>query len=297
MAFIDYYKLLEIDKAASADQVKKAYRKLARKYHPDVNPNDEEAHKKFQQINEANEVLSDPEKRKKYDAYGENWQHADEFERQKQSQSQYQGQGQSGSYSDFGGSFDGGDFSDFFSSMFGNQGKSRQQAQYKGQDYNAELQLNLRDILNTHKQTITVNGKNLRITVPAGIADGQVIKLKGHGAPGTNNGLSGDLFITFKISDDPEFKRLNEDIYKTVAIDLYTAVLGGEITVETLDGKVKLKVPEGTQNGTKVKLKNKGLPVYKKEGSFGSLIINYDIKIPVNLSEEQKEAFRNLSKL
>jgi len=297
MAFIDYYKLLEIDKSASADQVKKAYRKLARKYHPDVNPNDEEAHKKFQQINEANEVLSDPEKRKKYDAYGENWQHADEFERQKQSQSQYQGQGQSGSYSDFGGNFDGGDFSDFFSSMFGNQGKSRQQAQYKGQDYNAELQLNLRDIVSTQKQTITVNGKNLRITVPAGIADGQVIKLKGHGAPGTNNGLSGDLFITFKIPDDPEFKRLNEDIYKTVSIDLYTAVLGGEITVETLDGKVKLKVPEGTQNGTKVKLKNKGLPVYKKEGSFGSLIINYDIKIPVNLSEEQKEAFRNLSKL
>lgn len=297
MAFIDYYKLLEIDKTASVEQVKKAYRKLARKYHPDVNPNDEEAHRKFQQINEANEVLSDPEKRKKYDAYGENWQHADEFERQKQSQSQYQGQGQSGSYSDFGGSFDGGDFSDFFSSMFGNQGKSRQQAQFKGQDYNAELQLNLRDILSTHKQTITVNGKNLRITVPAGIADGQVIKLKGHGVPGTNNGLAGDLFITFKISDDIEFKRLNDDIYKTVDLDLFTAILGGEITVDTLDGKVKLKVPEGTQNGTKVKLKNKGLPIYKIEGSFGNLIINYNIKIPTDLSEEQKEAFRNLSKL
>ena len=242
-------------------------------------------------------MLSDPEKRKKYDAYGENWQHADEFERQKQSQSQYHGQGQSGSYSSFGGNFDGGNFSDFFSSMFGNQGRSRQQAQFKGQDYNAELQLNLRDILSTHKQTITINGKNLRITVPAGIADGQVIKLKGHGAPGTNNGLAGDLFITFKISDDIEFKRLNDDIYKTVDLDLFTAILGGEITVDTLDGKVKLKVPEGTQNGTKVKLKNKGLPVYKKEGSFGNLIINYNIKIPTNLSEEQKEAFRNLSKL
>lgn len=297
MAFIDYYKLLEIDKTASVDQVKKAYRKLARKYHPDVNPNDDEAHKKFQQINEANEVLSDSEKRKKYDAYGENWQHADEFERQKQSQSQYQGQRESGSYSDFGGNFEGGDFSDFFSSMFGNQGKSRQQTQFKGQDYNAELQLNLRDILSTHKQTITVNGKNLRITVPAGIADGQVIKLKGHGAPGTNNGLSGDLFITFKISDNPEFKRLNDDIYKTVDLDLFTAILGGEITVETLDGKVKLKVPQETQNGTKVKLKNKGLPVYKKDGSFGNLIISYNVKIPIDLSEEQKEAFRNLSKL
>lgn len=296
MAFIDYYKLLEIDKSATTDQIKKTYRKLARKYHPDVNPNDDEAHKKFQQINEANEVLSDPEKRKKYDSYGENWQHADQFENQRQSQSHYQGNS-GGSYSDFGGNFGGGDFSDFFSSMFGNQGKSRQQTPFKGQDYNAELQLNLRDILHTHKQTITVNGKNLRITVPAGIADGQVIKLKGHGGPGSNNGPAGDLFITFKISEDSEFKRLKDDLYKTVDLDLYTAILGGEITVETLDGKVKLKITEGTQNGTKVKLKNKGLPVYKKEESFGDLIISYSIKIPTGLNSEQKEVFEKLSKM
>lgn len=296
MAFIDYYKLLEVDKSATTDQIKKAYRKLARKYHPDVNPNDEEAHKKFQQINEANEVLSDPEKRKKYDSYGENWQHADQFESQRQSQSQYQDRG-GASYSDFGGDFGGGDFSDFFSSMFGNQGRSRQQAQFKGQDYNAELQLNLRDISQTHKQTITVNGKNLRITVPAGIADGQVIKLKGHGGPGANNGPAGDLFITFKIAEDAEFKRLNNDLYKAVDVDLYTAVLGGEITMETLDGKVKLKVPAETQNGTKVKLKNKGLPVYKNEGSFGDLIISYNVKIPTGLTLEQKEAFEKISKM
>lgn len=293
MAFIDYYKLLEIDKSATIDQIKKAYRKLARKYHPDLNPNDEEAHKKFQQINEANEVLSDSEKRKKYDSYGENWQHADQFENQKQSQ--YQGGGGS-SYSDFGGNFDGGDFSDFFSSMFGNQGRSRQQ-QFKGQNFNADLQLDLRAIYQTHKQTITVNGKNLRITVPAGVADGQVIKLKGHGGPGSSNGLAGDLFITFKIPETPDFKRLNADLYKTFDLDLFTAILGGEITVETLDGKVKLKVPEETQNGTKVKLKNKGLPVYKKEGEFGDLIINYNIKIPKDLTSEQKEIFKNLSKM
>ena len=293
MAFIDYYKLLEIEKSATADQIKKAYRKLARKYHPDVNPNDEEAHKKFQQINEANEVLSDSEKRKKYDSYGENWQHADQFENQKQSQ--YQG-GRSASHSDFGGNFDGGDFSDFFSSMFGNQGRSRQQ-QFKGQDFNAELQLDLRAISQTHKQTITVNGKNLRITVPAGIADGQVIKLKGHGSPGSSNGLAGDLFITFKITENPDFKRLNADLYKTVDLDLFTAILGGEITVETLNGKVKLKVLAETQNGTKVKLKNKGLPVYKKEAEFGDLIISFNIKIPKDLTLEQKEAFEKLSKM
>lgn len=297
MAFIDYYKVLEVDKKASIDEIKKAYRKLARKYHPDLNPNDADANKKFQQINEANEVLSDSEKRKKYDAYGENWQHAEEYEKAKQSQSQYQGNG--GSFSDYGdASFGGADFSDFFESMFGGKrGNSRQQSGFKGQDYNAELHLKLRDIAETHKQTITVNGKNLRITVPAGIADGQVIKLKGHGGPGSGNGPAGDLYITFIIEEDPEFKRLNNDIYKTVPLDLFTAVLGGEITVDTLDGKVKLKVPPETQNGTKVRLKNKGIAVYKKEGSFGDLIITYDIKIPTNLTEKQKEAFRELSKL
>lgn len=297
MAFIDYYNVLEIDKKASTDEVKKAYRKLARKYHPDLNPNDAEANKKFQQINEANEVLSDPEKRKKYDAYGENWQHAEEYEKARQSQSQYQNSGSS--FSDYGdASFGGADFSDFFESMFGGKrGGGRQQMGFKGQDYNAELHLKLRDITKTHKQTITVNGKNLRITVPAGIADGQIIKLKGHGGPGANNGPAGDLYITFRIDEDAEFKRLNNDLYKTVALDLFTAVLGGEIMVETLDGKVKLKVPPETQNGTKIRLKNKGIPVYKKEDSFGDLILSYDIKIPTNLSDKQKEAFRELSKL
>ncbi|MBA9075057.1 curved DNA-binding protein [Flavobacterium gossypii] len=297
MAFIDYYSVLEIDKKASIDEIKKAYRKLARKYHPDLNPNDADANKKFQQINEANEVLSDPEKRKKYDAYGENWQHAEEYEKARQSQSQYQDGGSS--FSDYGdASFGGADFSDFFESMFGGKrGGSRQQMGFKGQDYNAELHLKLRGITQTHKQTITVNGKNLRITVPAGIADGQVIKLKGHGGPGANNGPAGDLYITFRIEEDAEFKRLNNDLYKTVSLDIFTAILGGEITVETMDGKVKLKVPPETQNGTKVRLKNKGIAVYKKEGSFGDLIISYDIKIPTNLSEKQKEAFTELSKL
>jgi len=297
MAFIDYYSVLEIDKKASIDEIKKAYRKLARKYHPDLNPNDADANKKFQQINEANEVLSDPEKRKKYDAYGENWQHAEEYEKARQSQSQYQDSGSS--FSDYGdASFGGADFSDFFESMFGGKrGGSRQQMGFKGQDYNAELHLKLRDITKTHKQTITVNGKNLRITVPAGIADGQVIKLKGHGGPGANNGPAGDLYITFRIEEDAEFKRLNNDLYKTVSLDIFTAILGGEITVETMDGKVKLKIPPETQNGTKVRLKNKGIAVYKKEGSFGDLIISYDIKIPTNLSEKQKEAFTELSKL
>jgi curved DNA-binding protein len=300
MAFIDYYKILGIDKKATADEIKKAYRKLARKYHPDLNPNDKEANKQFQLINEANEVLSDAEKRKKYDEHGEHWKHADEFEKAKQSQrSQQQHTGQNpfegGGYSDA--DFGGGDFSDFFESMFGGAGRSqRGSTKYKGQDYQAELQLPLREAYTTHKRTLTVNGKNLRITIPAGIAHAQVIKLKGQGAPGVNGGPNGDLYITFNITDDPVFKRLNDDLYETVEIDLYTAVLGGEATIETLSGKVKLKIAPGTQNNTKVRLKGKGFPLYKKEGEFGNLFVTYTVKIPVNLTEKQQELFKELAK-
>lgn len=303
MAFIDYYKILGLDKSASQDDIKKAYRKLARKYHPDLNPNDKEANKQFQQINEANEALSDPVKRKKYDEYGENWKHAEEYEKAKQSQQQQQSRGGAnpfgggGTYS--GADFGGGDFSDFFESMFGGASGGRQQrssTKFKGQDYQAELQLSLRDASATHQQTLTVNGKNIRITIPAGIAQGQVIKLKGQGAPGVNGGPQGDLYITFNIAEDPIFKRLGDDLYQNIEIDLYTAVLGGEATIDTLSGKVKLKVAEGTQNGIKVRLKGKGFPVYKKENEFGNLFVTYQVKIPSQLTEKQKELFNELAK-
>jgi curved DNA-binding protein len=144
---------------------------------------------------------------------------------------------------------------------------------------------------------LTVNGKNLRITIPAGIENGQKIKLKGHGGPGISGGPNGDLYITFQIEDDPMFKRLGNDLYASSEIDLYTAVLGGETTVDTFNGKVKLKVSAGTQNGTKVRLKGKGFPVYKQEGHFGDLYITYQVKIPVNLTEKEKQLFTELSKL
>lgn len=300
MAFIDYYKILGIDKKASQDDIKKAYRKLARKYHPDLNPNDKESNKKFQEINEANEALSDPDKRKKYDEYGANWKNSEQFGQSQRSQSRgrtqnpFSGGGYGGN--DFGA---GGDFSDFFESMFGggNRNSGRSSVKYKGQDYQASLQLKLRDAYKTHKQTLTVNGKNIRITIPAGIADEQVIKLNGHGGPGVNGGPAGDLYITINIEEDAMFKRLNNDLYIQQEIDLYIAVLGGEVTIETLDGKVKLKVPAGTQNGTKVRLKNKGFPVYKKEGEFGNMFITYTIRIPAELSDKQKELFKELQNL
>ena len=308
MAYTDYYKILGIPKTASEEDVKKAYRKLARKLHPDLNPNDKEANKKFQQINEANEVLSDPEKRKKYDQYGEqygeNWENAEQFEKARHSGA-YGNQRRSGQssnpFSEFGGGddFGEGQYSDFFEQMFGSgaRGSGSRNTKFRGQDYQAELHLSLRDAAKTHAQTLTINEKNIRITIPAGVEDGQVIRLKNHGAPGANGGPQGDLYITFRISSDPVFKRMGNDLYITLNVDLYTAVLGGEEMVDTLDGKIKLKVKAGTQNGTKSRLKGKGFPVYKQEGSFGDLFVTYNILIPTNLTARQIELFTELSKM
>lgn len=293
MAFIDYYKILEVDKKASDKDIKKAYRKLARKYHPDLNPNDKVAEKKFKEINEANEVLSNPENRKKYDAYGKDWQHAEQFEKAKQEQSSRQR-----TYESSGDPFGSSDYSDFFESMFGGRasGRSRQQVKFRGQDFNAELQLDLQDVYTTHKRTLTINGKNIRLTIPAGVKNGQIIKIKDHGGEGINGGPRGDLYIKFSITNRSNFRLDKNNLHKTVDLDLYTAVLGGNITVDTFDGKVQLKVKPETQNGTKVKLKGKGFPVYKKEGSFGDLYITYQVQIPTNLSDKERKLFIELQK-
>lgn len=311
MTYIDYYSILGVDKSASQDDIKKAYRKLARKYHPDLNPNDPSAKEKFQQINEANEVLSDPEKRKKYDEYGENWKHADEFKAQQEAYNQaragngneywYSTDGQhftsgfgSGGMHGFGTNASG--FSDFFEELFGHRGAAGQGSRsgFRGQDIEAVLPLTLREAATTHKQTFSINGENLRITVPAGVANGQIIKLKGHGEKGINGGPDGDLYITFKVADDPVFERKGDDLHTNVNIDLYTAVLGGEVTLNTLDGQVKLKVRPGTQNDTKVRLRGQGFPVYKQVGSRGDLIVTYHVSIPTSLTDKQKDLFRQL---
>ncbi|GHT74496.1 molecular chaperone DnaJ [Bacteroidia bacterium] len=301
MAYIDYYKVLGLSKTSSTDDVKKAYRKLARKYHPDLNPNDKLAHQKFQEINEANEVLSDPEKRKKYDEYGENWKHADQFEQARQQQQAGGfGGGRTYSYGDFNdfsgfGGNDTGGYSDFFENLFGSaRARSGRTSAYKGADYSGEVHLTLHEAIQQHQQMIEVNGKKLRITVPAGVANEQKIKLKGQGGEGSNGAPNGDLYITFIIQPDPIFKRDGNDLYATTEIDLYTAVLGGEKLIDTLGGKVKMQVKAGTQPGTKVRLKGKGFPIYKKEGHFGDLIVTYNVQIPTNLTERQKNLFNEL---
>ena len=292
MAFIDYYKILGIDKKSTENDIKKAYRKLARKYHPDLNPDDKEAEKKFKEINEANEVLSNAENRKKYDKYGKDWQHADEFEKAKKQQ-----QSQRGYQKQSSGDFSNSDYSDFFESMFGGARSSGGNVQYRGQDYNAELQLNLKDVYTTHKRTLTINGKKIRLTIPAGVKNGQVIKIKGQGGEGLNSGPNGDLLIRFSIENNSKFKRDNNNLVSTVDIDLYSALLGGDITADTFDGKVKLNVKPETQNGTKVKLKGKGFPVYKKEGEFGDLYITYNVILPTKLTAKEKELFNQLINL
>src|ERR1700744_1612128 len=230
MDFIDYYKVLGVSKTATQDEIRSAYRKLARKHHPDLNPNDKEANRKFQQINEANEVLSDPDKRKKYDQYGKDWQHAEAFEKAQQSAGAgrrrpggaggaaggFGGEagdfGTGGGFGGFGsgaspeGEFDNGEFSDFFESLFGRSARGGKAA-FRGQDYHAELPLGLAEAAVTHQQVLTVNEKNIRITIPAGVENGQVIKLKGHGGTGGNGGPAGDLYITFVIANHPIFKR------------------------------------------------------------------------------------------
>jgi len=303
MAFVDYYKVLGVEKNASQDDIKKAYRKLARKYHPDLNPNDEDAKKRFQEINEANEVLTDSEKRKKYDQYGEHWKHGDAYEQAQQQQrsrganQETEGNPFEGFDFDYSGNYDTGEFSDFFEQMFGSRRGGGRQTKFRGNDYHSVLELTLQQAYNTHQQTFTVNGKNIRITIPAGVENGQKIKLSGQGGEGVNGGPKGDLYIEFNILPDPRFQRKGNNLYMVQDIDLYTALLGGETLVDTFSGKIKVKIKPETQNETKIRLKGKGFPVYKKDGQFGDLHVTLHVKLPTSLSDKEKELFQQLANL
>lgn len=289
---MDYYQLLGVDRNATTEEIKKAYRKLARKYHPDLNPNDKEAEQRFKEINEAHEVLCDPESRKKYDQYGDQWKHADQIEAARQAQRAGGGHAPGGDpFSGFSGTGQEQDFQDIFGSMFGN---ARGNMRFRGHDLQAELQMSLRDAARTEKHTLTVNGKPIRLTIPAGVEHGQTIRIKGHGGPGMNGGPAGDLLITFRIADDPVFKREGSDLYTSTDLPLYTAVLGGKVNVPTLGGEVSVTVKPETQNGSVVRLKGKGFPMYKQERTFGDLLVTWSVKVPTHLTDRQKELFKEL---
>lgn len=289
MGFIDYYRILGVERGATQQEIRKAYRKLAKQYHPDLNKDNPRAQEQFQAINEANEVLGDPEKRKKYDEYGENWKHAEEFEAQRR---QYEAARKSRPDDSFGGYNFGGfsntsGFSDFFEELFGRRRKRR------GDDIQTTLTLPLSEIMTTRKKIITVNGKNIRITIPAGIGEGQKIRLKGHGEA-SPDGENGDLYITFHTTPERGFTRQGNDLHATLTTDLYTALLGGEALLPTLDGNsLRILVKPGTQPDSKLRLQGRGVPLYRHEESRGDLILTIKIELP-SLNEQQKELLRQM---
>ena len=290
MAYIDYYKILGIKRDATQEEIKKAYRRLAKKFHPDLNKDDPQAKSRFQEINEANEVLSDPEKRRRYDEYGENWKQSEDFGTGSNSN------GNSWSYG-FGG-FGQGDrsengFSDFFEQLFGKGFKNR--GINRGADIQATLQLTLQEAAVTHRQTFIVNGEKIAITVPAGIADGQRIRLQKLGKAGIDGGERGDLYITFHILPDNRFTRVDNDLYTTVSCDIFTLLLGGEAIIPTLDGNVKTTIKPGTQPESKLRLRGKGFPLYRQEGKNGDLIITIKATVP-QLNKRQMELIEEAKK-
>ncbi|MFM9987145.1 DnaJ C-terminal domain-containing protein [Flavobacterium sp.] len=286
MDYKDYYKILEIDKKATPEEIKKAYRTLAKKYHPDRNQNDKKAEEQFKLVNEANEVLSDPEKRKQYDELGGNWQQNQQAYNQQQNPNQQY-------YEGFG-SGNQGDFSDFFEQFFAGRGQKARQQSRKGSDYETEMEISLEEAFTGTSRIIQLENEKLRVTTKPGAYTDQQLRIKSKGGKGSNEGNRGDLFVRIRVKDHPKIIRKNNDLHQTVDVNLYDAVLGSDLIIETLSGKLKIKIPAGTQNGKTIRLKGKGMPIYEKPTFFGDLYISIQVKIPENLTEKQMALFEEL---
>ena len=302
MNYKDYYKILGVPKNASQKDIKKAYRKLAATYHPDKNPDNKEAEEKFKEINEANEVLSNTEKREKYDTLGSNWeayQHTGDdwrkYANQKEDASQfYQQSGEGEYFSSFFEAFFGGGRG---ASSFGGSSGRRQQASFSGGDTQAELPITLLEAYKGSKRAFEIHNENLRITIKPGSYNGQQLKIKGKGQLGVQGGARGDLYIILRVQEDPRFQRRADNLLYHAPIDLYTAILGGKIEVPTLSGMVKVNVPKGSETGKTLRLKGKGMPKYGKSLQFGDLLVKLTVKLPKHLSKEEIELFKRLQNL
>lgn len=282
----DLYSILGVAKNASAEDIKKAYRKLAVKWHPDKNPGDKAAEDRFKEANEAYEVLSDPAKRAKYDKYGENWNRVDES-RPGGAYQQHHNRQSGNPFADAG------DFSDIFENFFNQSGQGRQKRSSRGQDLQAQTSISLEEAFNGTSRVFELNQQKLRITLKPGSYDDLTIKLAGKGQPG-RNGQPGDLYITVNVLPHPHYSREGDDVHQRISVDLFTAVLGGEQEIQTLSGTLKIRIPAGTQNGKILRLKGKGMPVYNKAGKFGDLLLSIVVNIPEKLTDEQKELFIKL---
>jgi curved DNA-binding protein len=306
MNYKDYYKILGVTKDASTKDIKKAYRKLAAKHHPDKNPDDKTAEEKFKEINEANEVLSDKEKREKYDTLGSNWDAyqntgddwRDYANQQQNRRNSYSYQGDPSDF--FGQGAQGGeDFSSFFETFFGagGQGARGQRAANSGGDTKAEMPITLLEAYQGSKRTFEIHNKNLRITIKPGSYDGLQLKIKGKGQQSANGGHRGDLYIILRVQQDPQFERKGDNLIYNATVDLYTALLGGKIEVPTLSGSVKVNIPKGSETGKTLRLKGKGMPKYSKPSTYGDLLVKLTISMPKNLTEEEQDLFKKLQSL
>ncbi|RPI41677.1 MAG: J domain-containing protein [Bacteroidetes bacterium] len=321
MEYKDYYRTLGISKDAAQDEVKKAYRKLAVKYHPDKNPDDKSAEERFKEVSEAYEVLRDPEKRKKYDRLGANWEQFEHAGTGDHGFSRGSSRGPGGGTYYFEGDLGdlfgeagaGGGFSDFFRAFFGDsrgpqggfgepftgfdderQGPGRRTPTFRGSDMKAELEISLSEAYRGATKVFSVDGEKLRVSLKPGTYDGQEIRIRGKGGRGDGRGDSGDLYIRIRVRPGADFEMDGYDLIYKADVDLYTAVLGGKLEVDTPAGKLSVNIPAGSQSGKKLRLKGKGMPVYGKPGRSGDLIVHLNVVIPKNLNKEELELFRKL---
>lgn len=291
MDYKDYYQILGVTKNSSASEIRSAFKKLAMKYHPDRNPEDKAAEEKFKEVNEAYQVLSDSEKKARYDQLGRAY-----FDYQ-------QGGGRPGGFdwsqwANSGGQninidelFGSGGFSDFFSSIFGGMGGAAgsrpfQRQQPRRQAYEQEVVISLTEAYTGTSRILDANGRRLEVKIPAGSKTGTKVRVSGGGPDGS------DLYLRVKVADDPRFSRDGDDLKTKIVVDMFTAVLGGEVEVTTISGKVKLTIPAGTQPDQKIRLAGKGMPILKESGKFGNLIVIVSVTIPKNISDEQRNLIR-----
>jgi curved DNA-binding protein len=310
----DYYKILGVPKNATEKDIKTAYRKLARKLHPDVNPNDKSAQEKFKDVNEAYEVLSDPEKRKKYDDLGANWQQYEQYQRAGgPNQGPFQWGGGAGGqqyrtvspeefeqiFGDLGGA------SDFFRTFFGGGAGSfgtgtrgRTARPRRGEDAETPIEVTLEEAYRGTKRTLQLDGRRIEVNIKPGVRTGSRVRVAGQGYPGSGNGQAGDLYLDIQVLSNPQYERRGDDLYTEVPVDLYTAILGGEVRVPTLKGgQLLLKIPPQTQNGRQFRLAGKGMPHLNEPTSFGDLYVKARVTLPQNLSDRELELFHELAEL
>jgi curved DNA-binding protein len=306
MTYKDYYKDLGVEKTATPIEIRKAYRSLANKFHPDKNKGDKSAEEKFKVINEANEVLSDPVKRKKYDQFGADWKHYEEagaqpggFDWSKYASSQ-RGQTNRSGTQDSNNMFGDEGVNDLFEMLFGQrsgQRKGRRNAVIKGEDLEAETTLSLEEVYEGTTRLIQLNSQTIKVTIKPGVKDRQKLRIAGKGGNGIGGGPNGDLYLTIKIAPHPEIQRIGNDLYREIPVDLYTAVLGGKTEIKTVKGKVTVNIPKGTANGKELRLRGLGMPVYAKKNEFGNLLVKIAIVLPENLSDEEIGLFGKLASL